>query len=131
MLSSIDSRPIVCYDFYMKHFHFLLKPKSVFILILLASALYAHYDIWYAYIFIQGAWFGGFYMMQLKEERNKEMFKLTFVCHYCSTTFQTTVRGGSPYESAAVCACGKAAPLVGVEKCTSTTSPKLYSKEIN
>lgn len=56
------------------------------------------------------------------------MFRFTFVCSFCHSVFYRFHKGGA-YESASMCDCGKAAPLIGVEECITTSSNKRYNEE--
>jgi hypothetical protein len=116
----------------MKHFYFLLSSKVVFTLALVCAGLYAYEGgkFYLATIFLHGMFFGIFYLSQANEEmRKKKMFKLTYICSSCRASFHTYQKSGVIKETAALCTCGKAAPLIGIEECIITTSSELYNKK--
>ena len=114
----------------MRHLYFLLRPKVVFLLALGSAAIFAYETqrMSYAIVFLYGMFFGIFYMMRVYEEAwKKTMFKLTYVCNNCHNVFDI-MSDGRKYQTASMCTCGNAAPLIGVE-CITTLSSEPYKNE--
>ena len=109
---------------------FLLNSKVVFLIAISGAALCAYdtKEIYLGIFFMEGMFFGIFYMMRVYEEAwKKTMFKLTYVCNNCHNVFDI-MSDGRKYQTASMCTCGNAAPLIGVE-CTTTTSSELCEKK--